>query len=80
MSVQDEIYRVTGLGVNDGQAAHFGKTPTESLQDAELRFVNSLLITEQEQINDAWKQLGKESGAFSAAVPGIKLEYWQNVP
>jgi len=77
MTISDEVFRVTGLGSNDGQAEHYGRTTSESLEDAELRFVNALLTTKQAHVNDAWFQLGKEQVFASAQINDIKLEYWE---
>lgn len=71
MSVSDEIFRVTGLGVQDGKAAHFSKTATESVQDAELRFLKAAGAT-SDQINDAWIE------AFGPGqINDVKLAYWE---
>lgn len=79
MSVSDEIFRVTGLGVQDGKAAHFSKTATESVQDAELRFLKDLVIAEVgEALPDLWYQLGVEQFPAALSVPDIKLAYWSS--
>ena len=79
MSIQDEIFRVEGLQVNEGQAAHFGKTATESLQDAERRFLLAAVVAEVgTQIQDLWLQLGAEQFPAALSVPDIKLAYWSS--
>ena len=79
MSIADEIFRVEGLQVNDGQAEHFGKTATESVQDAERRFLKALVIAEVgEALPDLWYQLGVEQFPAALSVPDIKLAYWSS--
>jgi phospholipase C len=71
MTIQDEIFRVTGLQVNDGLAVHFAKTDTESLQDAEHRWLIEQGATAG-QINDMWIE------AFGAGqINDVKLAYWK---
>lgn len=78
MSIQDEIFRVTGLGVSDGQAAHFSKTTTESLQDAESRFLFAQVgVTVLGTIEDMWIELAGVAGANS--VNDAKLAYWSGL-
>ncbi len=79
MSIQDEIFRVEGLQVNEGMAAHFGRTSTESLQDAERRFLKVAVVVEVgEDLADLWFQLGVEQFPAALTVNDIKLAYWES--
>jgi len=71
MGIQDEIFRVTGLQVNDGLAVHFGKTATESLQDAERRWLLAQPGVTGGTINDMWIQF-----AGPGQINDAKLKYW----
>jgi hypothetical protein len=71
MSIQDEIFRVTGLQVNDGLAVHFSKTVDESLQDAERRW---LTATGDETNQDAWIRV---HGGGVGDINDVKLAYWE---
>ena len=63
-----------GPTVNDGLRTHFSALATETLQDAELRFLQAqVAVTTATTIQDAWMQ-------FLAATPGTLndklLVYW----
>lgn len=72
-TLNDEILRATGATtVNDGLATHYGKTATESLQDAEARWLFSQpAVTVKTTINDMWVQF---QGA--GQINDLKLAYW----
>jgi len=77
MSIQDAIFAVEGLQVNEGMAAHFARTATESLQDAELRWLNETVVGGPVlSIADGWHALGAEQFAGLNHINDIKLAYW----
>lgn len=81
MSIQDEIFRVTSKQVNDGLSEHFGRTTTESVQDAERRFLQAAVTTEVgDHLADLWYQYNVEQ-AFTTSndIAEIKLAYWQSL-
>jgi hypothetical protein len=72
-TIQDEILRVTGgPTVNDGLATYYSKTPDESLQDAERRWLGA---TDTETNQDAWIRV---HGA--GQINDVKLAYWSAQP
>ena len=73
MSIQDEILRATGgPTVNDGLAVHFGKTATESLQDAERRWLGGdEALAPVQQLNDLWI-----ANYGPGQINDVKLAYW----
>ncbi len=78
-TIADEIFRVTGLGVNDGQALQFGRLENESLQDAELRFLNQELIGDEVfTIQDGWTAFAAEQFPEAVQINDIKLAYWSS--
>ena len=77
MTISDEIFRLHGVQVNDGMAIHFTKTDTESLQDAERRFLQALVVAEVgDALPDLWLQLGVEQFPAALTVNDVKLAYW----
>lgn len=79
-TIQDEIFRVEGLQINDGLAVHFAKTATESLQDAELRWLDEIVtLSTVVDIQDGWIALNAEQGLTSSNdINDIKLAYWSS--
>ncbi len=83
MSIQDEIFRVEGLQVNEGMAAHFGRTATESLQDAEIRWLLAKAEnsgTTDEVIADLWFTFLSVAGFGPGTLNDMKLAYWKAQP
>ncbi len=79
--INDEVLRVTGgPTVQDGQAIHFSKTATESIQDAELRWLNEQIISAVEvfTIADAWFTFAEEQLIGGRSVNDIQLGYWES--
>lgn len=74
-TLNDEILRATGgPTVQDGLRAYFSATAQETVQDAELRFLQAQVgVTTATTIADAWAQ-------FLSATPGTlndkQLAYW----
>ncbi len=78
MSINDEILRVTGgPTVNDGLATFFSKTATETVQDAEQRFLIAEVGAVGQSINDLW-YTWLRSQAFTGALNDMKLAYWKS--
>lgn len=75
-TLNDEIVRATGgPTVNDGLATHFSKTATESIQDAEARFLFAqAAVTVKGNLTDMWYQFLRAS--FTGSVGDMKLQYW----
>jgi len=79
MSIQDEIFRVEGLQVNEGMAQHFGRTSTESLQDAELRWLNEQLLGDEVfTAADGWLAFASEQFPTAVNINDVKLAYWSS--
>ncbi len=78
MSVQDEILRATGgPTVNDGLRTWFGATASETLQDAERRWLLAQPGAICGTINDLWMQtLSGTPGTLNDKV----FTYWFNIP
>lgn len=76
-SLQDEILRVTGgPTVNEGLASHFGKTASESLQDAERRWLNAVPQSSAfASIADMWDEFLAGSGSLNDR----KFIYWSGL-
>jgi len=69
--LNDEILRVTGgATVNDGLASWYSKTDTESINDAEFRWLGEQLATGN-TINDRWVDL-----TGGPQINDGKLAYW----
>lgn len=73
--INDEILRATGgPTVNDGLAIWFGKSGTESLNDAESRWLFSQVqVTVLAPINDMWLEFRGGVGQIN----DLKLKYWE---
>jgi hypothetical protein len=79
-TTQDEILRATGgPTVNDGLSFWYGRTPQESLNDAELRWLKALPGVTANTINDAWRQYLKGLG-FLGDLNDMWLAYWERQP
>jgi len=79
--INDEVLRVTGgPTVQDGQAVHFSKTATESIQDAELRWLNEQILSPDEvfTIADAWFVFAEEQLIGGGHINDIQLGYWRS--
>jgi len=78
---QDEVQRVYETPYNDALSRHFSRTASESLQDAERRFLLAAVTTPVgTQLSDLWRQYNAEQ-AFTSSnhVNDIKLEYWKTI-
>lgn len=77
MTIQDEIRRATGATtVNDGLSAHFSRTTSESLQDAESRFLLAqVAVTSLASIADMWHTFLRAAG-HTGSINDMKLQYW----
>lgn len=73
-ALQDEILRATtGPTVNEGLSSHFGRTTSESLQDAERRWLNEVPQSSTfASIADMWDEFLPLSGSLNDR----KLTYW----
>lgn len=78
MSIGDEIFRVTGLSYNEGLAVHFGRLKTESLQDAERRFLLPQDGVTGGTNQDMWIQWLTPSFG-PGAINDLKLAYWSSL-
>lgn len=80
MTIADEILRVTGEPDKaSGLAFFFSKTATESLQDAEKRWLfEQIEVTVDGQINDMWYEY--LVGTFGpGSVQDMKLAFWTSL-
>lgn len=76
-ALNDEIRRATGLPINDGLAAHFSKTATESMQDAEHRFLLAqVAVVVSAAVADMWYVYLRSLG-HTGALNDMKLAYWK---
>jgi len=78
-TLNDEILRATGgPTINDGLSTFFSRTATESLQDAEQRFLLATVIAaEGNAIADLWHQVNLEQALSpSNQLNDIKLAFW----
>jgi predicted ATPase len=77
-TLNDEILRATGgPTVNDGLATFFSKTATESLQDAEARWLLSdVSVTKRQANQDMWYVFLRNQGFGPGSVNDMKLKYW----
>lgn len=73
-NINDEILRVTGgPTVQEGLASHFSRTTSESLQDAERRWLNAVPQSSTfASIADMWNEFLPGTGSLSDR----KLTYW----
>jgi hypothetical protein len=81
MTIADEVFRVEGLGVNDGKAAHYNIQPGESLQDAEFRWLDAQAGVATAQLQDMWFQFLSLQGfdlPNAVSVPDMRLLYWKS--
>ena len=76
--LNDEILRATGAAtINDGLSTWFSRTASESLNDAESRWLLSqVAVTALSDINSMWVQFQGGSGHVS----DLKLAYWVGQP
>ena len=75
-TLNDAILAATGgPTINDGLATHFGKTASESLQDAEYRFLVEGGAASG-QLNDMWLTVLNENG-FEGSINDAKLAFWK---
>ena len=74
--LNDEILRVTGgPTVNDGLSDYFARTTTESLNDAESRWLFSQGgVTVLANVNDMWMEL-----LGPGQINDLKLAYWSGL-
>lgn len=79
-TLNDEIRRATGGGaVNDGLRSWFSAVSTESLEDAERRWLLAFPATSTGTNEDLWMQyLG--SLAYTGALNDRLLQYWTAQP
>jgi hypothetical protein len=77
-TLNDEILRATGgATVNEGLASWYSKTASESLNDAEARWLFSqVAVTTYASVQDMWKQFLGGSGAL----PDLLFSYWSSQP
>lgn len=79
MQVNDEILRATGgPTINDGLSTWFARTSTESLNDAEYRWLLAK-PTVAATINDMWFEFLRTS-LFTGSLNDMKLAYWTAQP
>ncbi len=82
MQINDEILRATGgPTINDGLASWYGMTASETLNDAEMRWLLSQAGTTTGTINDLWFEfLSNAPNSFTGALNDMKLLYWSSQP
>jgi hypothetical protein len=81
MTIADEVFRVEGMGINDGQFAHYNGLPDESLSDAEYRFLSTQAFVDTGQLQDMWFQFLTLQGfdlTNGVSVPDMELLYWKS--
>ena len=79
-TINDEILRVTGgATVNDGLASYFMKTSTQSLQDAELNWLDTIHVSNTGgTIQDRWYNYLTQAKGYSGSLNDMLLQYWRN--
>jgi hypothetical protein len=79
-TLNDEILRATGgPTVNSGLATWYSKLATESLNDAELRWLKAQVGVTAETISDCWMQYLGSLG-YTGTVNDRLLAYWTAQP
>ena len=74
-TINDAILAATGgPTINDGLATWFSKTPNESLQDSEKRWLQEQGATPG-HINDMWVEV---FGNENENINDVKLRYWSS--
>ena len=74
-SINDAVLRKTGGPTyNDGLATYYSKTTTESLKDAEIRWLVSQGATPGKSINDMWYEYLSGLG-YTGSVSDMKLSF-----
>lgn len=71
-TIEDAIFAVTGLQMNDGMASHFGKTASEQLHDAERRWLIAQGATPR-ALEDMWIEVHGPG-----EIEAVKLAYWNS--
>ena len=80
MSLNDEMLRVTGgPTVNDGLASYFNKQDNQSLQDAELNWLDTVHVSNTGgTIQDRWYNYLTAIKGYSGSLNDMLLQYWTN--
>lgn len=79
-ALQDEIKRATGgATVNEGLSSWYSRTASESLQDAERRWLLAFPATSSGANQDLWYQYLR-SLAYTGSLNDMKLAYWKAQP
>ena len=75
-TLNDEILRATGgPTVNDGLRSWFSALSTETLNDAELRWLQAQAGVTGTTINDCWMQFLSGLG-YQGTLNDMQLAYW----
>lgn len=76
----DNIKRATGgTTINDGLSSWFSRTASESLNDAERRWLLSQAATTAGANNDLWYQFLRDA-LYTGSLNDMKLAYWKAQP
>lgn len=79
-ALNDEIKRATGgATVNEGLSSWYTRTATESLNDAEHRWLLAQAATTSGANNDLWHEFLR-AAAYTGSVNDMKLAYWKAQP
>ncbi len=79
-TVNDEIKRATsGKNINEGLSSWYTRTATETLNDAERRWLLADVNTTSGTNNDLWYQFLR-GGSYTGALNDMKLAYWKAQP
>ena len=80
-TTNDEILRATGgPTINEGLSSHFSRTTSESLWDAERRWLAEVPQSATPAvINDMWFEFLRAS-LFTGALNDMKFQYWSAQP
>jgi len=80
MALAHEIIRATGgPTVMEGLSTWYGRTSTESLNDAEYRWLDAQIGVDSTNLNDMWFQYLGSLG-HTGALNDRKLKYWAAQP
>ena len=72
--INDNIVAVVGPHISDGMAVHYGKTASESLDDAERRWLIENGATSA-QINDMWFEVLRGAG-YEGHLQDMLISFW----
>ena len=81
-TLNDEIIRATGgPTLNEGLASWFSATSTESIKDAEYRWLLAQATTSSGSISDLWDQfLRALPYSYTGTLNDMKYLYWSAQP